>query len=70
MQFKTRAEFDAYIERDCRWRLANLARHVISMPTRRARQEFLAKWRRGHGEYSATALEGKVRELWAQRSVA
>jgi hypothetical protein len=44
-----------------------LARHVLALPTRDERREFLAAWGRKHGNDAGLALGDLVKSVWAAR---
>ena len=44
-----------------------LARHVLAMPSKDARREFLASWGRKHGQEAGNALADLVRAVWEAR---
>lgn len=46
-----------------------LARHVLSLPTKEARREFLAAWGRKHGQASADELGELVKVVYKTQQI-
>ena len=44
-----------------------LARHVLALPTKQERREFLASWGSKHGNEAGLALGDLVRAVWEAR---
>ena len=41
-----------------------LARHILALPTKQERREFLAAWGQKHGHDAGTQLADLVRAVW------
>jgi hypothetical protein len=44
-----------------------LARHVLALPTKQERREFLASWGSKHGNEAGLALGDLVRAVWESK---
>lgn len=52
------------------WRHECLARHVLQLPSKAARQAWLADYDKLHGAAEATALQDTMRAIWAKERAA
>lgn len=44
-----------------------LARHIMSLPTKQDRREYLDQWQKHHGKQSADRLGEMIKAMWASR---
>lgn len=51
------------------WRLECEARHVIAMPTLKARRQYLIKILENRGEKETQRLENEIRQQWEKQGV-